>query len=622
MIDLPQPSPLSATAVPGSGYWPQPAEGAGAPPDGRADHEAEKSAKIMLVDSEELSTEMLRAFLEQIGYRNLVSTSRPSEVFDLLNDERPDVLLLDLVLPEASGLEILARMRSDNFLKCIPVIMLTATADAATRLKALELGATDFLAKPVDASELAARLRNTLAVKTYQDKLAYSDVLTGLPNRERFLERLDWTIRFSRRYGTLGAVLHIGLNRFKHVNEALGPGIGDRLLWAVSQRLGDSLRETDIVMRAPDAAQQPLLSRMGGDEFTVLLSQIEKSADAAGVAQKVLASIAAPFDINGHELFATCCIGIALFPSDGTARDTVLNAAGLAMRHAKRECRDSYRFFSKDLNASSHHRLSLETELHKAIERSELELHYQPKVELKTHRLVGAEALVRWRHPQHGMVNPADFIPLAEETGLILPLGQWVLDTACRQIATWQAAGRQVPRISVNVSSHQFRQRTVPHDVQSALSGAQVDARYLCLEITESGIMENARDFILTLDELKASGVALSIDDFGTGYSSLSYLKRFPIDELKIDRSFVSGVERDSNSAAIVTAIIAMAHSLGFEVVAEGVESERELDFLRGLGCEVCQGYLYSRPLPVAGFGALLNTEGLPAMMPAQSAAV
>lgn len=597
-------------------------ETASPPPGGGADRDSTNSAKIMLVDSEELSTEMLRTFLEQVGYRNLVSTSRSSEVFDLLNDERPDVLLLDPVMPEISGFEILSRMQNDNSLRGIPVIILTATADAATRVAALELGATDFLTKPVDSSELVARLRNTLAVKTYQDKLAYSDVLTGLPNRERFLERLDWTIRFSNRYGTPGAVLHIGLDRFKQVNEALGPGIGDRLLRAVSQRLGESVRETDTIALATDEAQQPLLSRMGGDEFTVLLSRIEKSADAARVAQRILAGLAAPFDVGGHELFATCCIGIALFPADGTARDAILNAAGLAMRHAKRERRDSYRFFSKDLNARSHHRLSLETELHKAIERNELEVFYQPKVELKGNRLIGAEALVRWRHPQHGFVSPADFIPLAEETGLILPLGQWVLDTTCRQIAAWMAEGREVPRISVNVSSRQFRQRTLTRHVQTALSGAQVDVRHLCLEITESAIMENAQDFILTLDELKASGVALSIDDFGTGYSSLSYLKRFPIDELKIDRSFVSGVERDRDNAAIVTAIIAMAHGLGFEVVAEGVESALELDFLRRLGCEVCQGYLYSRPLPAAAFGALLIAGGLPEMIPAQAGAI
>jgi diguanylate cyclase (GGDEF)-like protein len=480
----------------------------------------------------------------------------------------------------------------------------------------LKLGATDFLAKPVDSSELVLRLRNTLAAKAYQDQLAYCDGLTGLPNRERFLDRLDWTIRFSKRYGTNGAVLQIGLDRFKQINEALGPGIGDRLLRGVAQRLDESLRDTDVVARATEKESQPLLSRMAGDEFTVLLPALAKGADAGAVAQRILDIVAAPFNIGGHELFVTCCIGIALYPADGTARDSILKAAAVSMRHAKRERRDSYRYFSKELNAQSLDRLSLETELRRAIERGELELFYQPKVDLKSNRLVGAEALVRWRHPQRGMVSPGDFIPLAEETGLIIPLGQWVLNTACQQVRTWEATGRQAPRVSVNVSSHQFRQRVLARDVQAALSGSGIAARHLCLELTESAIMEHAQDNVRTLAALKESGVSLSIDDFGTGYSSLSYLKRFPIDEIKIDRSFVSGVEREKDNAAIVTAIIVMAHSLGLRVVGEGVETPVELEYLQQQGCDECQGFLYSRPLPAADFGALLMAQSLPVLSP------
>ena len=593
-------------------------EAALAVPEAEAERDSNQSAKIMLVDDEEISIEMLQAFLEEVGYTNFVSTSCPSEAFDLLYNERPDVVLLDLVMPQVSGFEILARMQNDKILKRIPVIMLTAAADAVTKLEALKLGATDFLAKPVDSSELVLRLRNTLSAKAYQDQLAYCDGLTGLPNRERFLDRLDWTIRFSKRYGTTGAVLQIGLDRFKQINEALGPGIGDRLLRAVAQRLDESLRDTDVVARTTDQESQPLLSRMAGDEFTVLLPALAKSADAGTVAQRILDIVAAPFNISGHELFVTCCIGIALYPADGTARDSILKAAAVSMRHAKRERRDSYRYFSKELNAQSLDRLSLETELRRAIERGELELFYQPKVDLKSNRLVGAEALVRWRHPQRGMVSPGDFIPLAEESGLIVPLGQWVLNTACQQVRTWEAAGRQPPRVSVNVSSHQFRQRVLARDVQAALSGSGIAARLLCLELTESTIMEHAQDNVRTLMALKDSGVSLSIDDFGTGYSSLSYLKRFPIDEIKIDRSFVSGVERDKDNAAIVTAVIAMAHSLGLRVVAEGVETPLELAYLLQQGCDECQGFLYSRPLPAADFGALLMAQSLPVLSPAK----
>ncbi len=596
----------------------QAVEAALAIPEAEAERESSKSAKIMLVDDEEISVEMLQAFLEEVGYTNFLSTSCASEAFDLLYNERPDVVLLDLVMPQVSGFEILARMQKDKILKRIPVIMLTAAADAVTKLEALKLGATDFLAKPVDSSELVLRLRNTLAAKAYQDQLAYFDGLTGLPNRERFLDRLDWTIRFSKRYGTTGAVLQIGLDRFKQINEALGPGIGDRLLRAVAQRLDESLRDTDVVARTTDQESQPLLSRMAGDEFTVLLPALAKSAEAGSVAQRILDIVAAPFNISGHELFVTCCIGIALYPADGTARDSILKAAAVSMRHAKRERRDSYRYFSKEFNAQSLDRLSLETELRRAIERGELELFYQPKVDLKSNRLVGAEALVRWRHPQRGMVSPGDFIPLAEETGLIIPLGQWVLNTACQQVRTWEAAGRQAPRVSVNVSSHQFRQRVLARNVQAALHGRKIAARHLCLELTESAIMEHAQDNVRTLAALKDSGVALSIDDFGTGYSSLSYLKRFPIDEIKIDRSFVSGVERDKDNAAIVTAVIAMAHSLGLRVVAEGVETAVELAYLLQQGCDECQGFLYSRPLPAADFGALLMAQSLPVLRPAK----
>jgi len=589
-------------------------------PDANDGGASSKAAKIMLVDDEDISIEMLQAFLEDVGYQSFVSTTQSPEAFDLLHNERPDVLLLDLHMPEVNGFEILSRMQADPTLKRIPVIMLTAAADAATKLEALKLGATDFLAKPVDPSELVLRLRNTLAAKAYQDQLAYYDVLTGLSNRERFLDRLDWTIRFSRRYGTAGAVLQIGLDRFKHINEALGPGVGDRVLRAIAQRLDESLRDSDIVARTTAEGLQPLLSRMGGDEFTVLLPGVVKSDVAGAVAQRILDVVAIPLSIGRQELFVTCCIGVALFPADGTARDTVLKAAGVAMRHAKVDRRGSYRFFSRQLNARSRERLSLETDLRRAIERDELALFYQPKVDLKTNRMVGAEALLRWRHPQHGIVGPASFIPLAEDTGLIMPLGTWVLNTACRQLQIWQAAGRKLPRVSINVSSHQFRQRGLVQGIRDALAGAQLDARHLCVEITESAIMDNAQENISTLDEIKSGGVALSVDDFGTGYSSLSYLKRFPIDEMKIDRSLIANVDGDKDNAAIVTAIIAMAHSLHLRVVAEGVERTPELAFLRHLGCDECQGYLYSRPLSARDFAALLLVDQLPLLEPASAA--
>ncbi|HZR01809.1 MAG TPA: diguanylate cyclase, partial [Burkholderiales bacterium] len=417
------------------------------------------TAKIMLVDEEELNIEILQAFLQEVGYANFVSTSEPREAIDLMTNERPDVVLLDLGQSQVCAFDIVSRMQQDSVLKHVPVIMLTAAADASTKLAALKLGVTDFLAKPVDPSELLLRLRNTLTAKAYLDQLAYCDTLTGLANRERFHDRLDWTIRFSRRYGTTGAVLQIGLDRFMQVNDALGPGVGDRLLRAVAMRLERSLRDSDVLAHTASDATSTVLSRIGGDEFTVLLPALATVAGAGEVAQRVLDIVAAPFNIAGIELFVTCCVGIALFPADGTARDTVLKAASIAMRHAKSEGRNRFRFFSKTLNARSLHRLSLEGQLRKALERDELELFYQPKVELESARLVGAEALVRWRHPERGLVSPGEFIALAEESGLIIPLGSWVLRAACSQIREWRDAGHKLPRISVNVSSHQFKQR-------------------------------------------------------------------------------------------------------------------------------------------------------------------
>jgi diguanylate cyclase (GGDEF)-like protein len=570
-----------------------------------------QSARILIADQQELSLELLQAFLAQAGYRHFIATTDSRRVLDLMRDERPDVVLLAAAMPDSSGLDILARVHADKTLRHTPILILTDSVDVDTKLKSLELGAADCLARPVDPSELLLRLRNTLAAKAHLDQYVYQDMLTGLPNRRRFTDQIDWSIRFAKRYGTSGAVLQIGLDRFKQVNEALGPALGDRLLRAVAQRLTGTLRESDVVAREVEQGQA-LLSRMGGDEFMVLLPTLPNADAATVVAQRILEVVSAPFVLSGRELFVTCCVGIAVFPNDGTNRDAILKAASVAMRHAKAQRRDSYRFFSKELNDKSLQRLSMENELRKAIEYGELELHYQPKVDLRSGLLCGAEALVRWRHPQRGVVSPGDFIPLAEESGLIIPLGQWVLRSACRQIREWYGAGLKAPRISINVSSHQVQHRDLARQLQSVLAETGVPASGLCIELTESAIMEQAKETVQVLDTLKAIGVTLSIDDFGTGYSSLSRLKRFPIDEVKIDRSFVTDVERDRDSAAIVTAVVAMGHSLDLRVVAEGVETRGQLDFLVRKGCDECQGYLFRRPLPAGDFGRLLKPDEFP----------
>ena len=572
-------------------------------------------AKIVIVDDEPLNVESLEAFLVAAGYANVVSTSDARGVQDLLFNEQPDVVLLDPVMPPQDGFDILAWMRTEKTLRHVPVIILTSAADAGTKLRALELGATDFLAKPVDASELALRLRNTLVAKIYHDRLAYFDSLTGLPNRERYLDCVDWALRYAKRYGTVGAVLQVGVDRFKQINEALGPAIGDHLLRAVALRLQQCVRETDFIARAGVRSAETVVSRLGGDEFTVLLPVMARPENAAIVAQRILDMSAAPFRAGSREVFITCRIGIAVFPTDGLTRDTILRDAGVAMRHAKLSG-DGYKFYSKDLNAKSLHGLSLEGELRRGIEREELRLYYQPKVDLRTGLLCGAEALVRWLHPTRGLVNPEDFVPIAEETGLIIGLGDWVLAAACGQLKAWRAHGLAPSRIAVNLSSLQFRQRRLAQTVRDALANAGVEPGDLIVELTESAIMDGGPENNVVLNELKAIGVGLSIDDFGTGYSSLSNLKRFPLDEIKIDRTFLADVTSDRDNAGIAIAIIGMGHSLGLRVVAEGVETAEQLAFVRAQDCDEAQGFLFGRPMPAEEFGALLQTRGLPPCPP------
>jgi diguanylate cyclase (GGDEF)-like protein len=399
-------------------------------------------------------------------------------------------------------------------------------------------------------------------------------------------------------------VLQVGLDEFKRVNEALGPGVGDAMLQEVAQRLEQCLRTTDTVGRIEEEGPRPSLSRLSGDEFTLLLPAIRKSDDATIVAQRVLDAIAAPFHLGGHELTITCSVGIAVFPDDGTERDTIVKNAAAAMAHAKERGKNKSEFYSSELNARALQKLSLAGELRKALERDELVLFYQPKVDMKTGLVTGAEALVRWQHPERGLVFPNDFIPLAEENGLIVPLGECVMRVACRQSKAWAASSDRVPRIAVNVSSHQFRQGNLVEVIGGILAETGAEPRYLTVELTEGVIMENAEANIETLHRLKEMGVKLSIDDFGTGYSSLSYLTRFPLDELKIDRSFVMQIKEAGDRSAIMTAIIAMAHSLGLTVVAEGIETEPQLAFLTAQGCDEYQGYIKSKPVPADVFTA------------------
>jgi diguanylate cyclase (GGDEF)-like protein/PAS domain S-box-containing protein len=441
--------------------------------------------------------------------------------------------------------------------------------------------------------------------------LAYSDSLTKLPNRQAFKEQVNRAIKVAKRHQRIGAVLYLDLDEFKRINDTLGHDIGDMLLINVTSRLVGQLRETDLVGRNYDSeVENRNIARLGGDEFTVLLEDIQRPEVAALVAKRVQDAIARSYNLNGHEVYVTPSIGIAIFPRDGQDVDELLKNADTAMYHAKAVGKNNFQFYSEQMNVLATTRLKLEGKLRKALACNEMQLYYQPQIDLATGDIVSAEALLRWKEPELGMISPTEFIPIAEETGMIIELGEWVLNEACRQNKTWQDAGYNPIRIAVNLSSMQFIQRDLSLKVAKALKNSRLNPRYLELEITESIIMRNVNETITTLNDFKDMGIRISVDDFGTGYSSLNYLKRFPLDNLKVDRTFVKDIPDNEDDVTITSAIIALAQSLGLGVVAEGVETESQLAFLEDSGCEMAQGYHFSKPLPADQFLTMLRQQG------------
>ena len=442
--------------------------------------------------------------------------------------------------------------------------------------------------------------------------VAYHDDLTGLPNRTMFGEYLNHVLADARRHNKQFALLFIDIDDFKRVNDTLGHHAGDQLLLKVTERLSRCLRQTDYVARIDSiSAPDEILARLGGDEFVILVPDISGSHASSTLANRLLTMLADPFSIEGHEFYISASIRITLFPMDGQDAETLTKNADIAMYHAKQQGKNDYQFYLQSMNVLAHERLALENKLRKALTNDELSLFYQPQVDTKSGEIVGLEALIRWQNPDEGCIPPGVFIPVAEETGLILGIGEWVINEACRQLRAWRQAGLPSIPVSVNISGKQFGKQDLPHIISTALLRNKLDPGLLEVEITESAIMDSPDRAVKDLLAIKALGITIALDDFGTGYSSFSYLHRFPIDTLKIDRSFIETIGTTQESSELVAAIIAMAHMLKLRVVAEGIETEEQLSVLADRDCDVIQGFLFQAPVPAPQVPALLQRRSL-----------
>jgi diguanylate cyclase (GGDEF)-like protein/PAS domain S-box-containing protein len=673
---------------------------------------------ILLVDDMPTNLHVLAAALKA-HYRIKTATSGVDALALAARGDKPQLILLDVMMPGMSGIEVLRHLREDLDTRDIPVIFVSADVSEQSQLNGLDLGAEDYLTKPVVASVLQARVRNLLQRKRAETQLrlaahvfqhsgeailitdsnnriieinpsftrltgytledvagqnprmlssgrttpeeyqamwraiherdfwqgemwdrnkdgsvypklltitvvrnlhgdidfhiasfadiseqkaaeeriryvAHHDPLTGLPNRLHLHIVLEQAIATARRESGEIALMFIDLDRFKIINDTLGHNIGDGLLVEVARRLKSSVRDSDLV------------ARLGGDEFVVVLTGERLSHAAATVAEKILTSFAQACQVEVHSLHTSPSIGISLYPQDGDSIEALMKYADTAMYHAKEAGRDQFHFYAEAMNRHTREQLALENSLHNALARDEFVMYYQPQANVLTGRLVGAEALIRWRHPERGLVMPDEFIPMAEENGLILPIGEWVLRQVCRQIRLWREAGVPVVTIAVNLSARQFRQDNLAEHILDIVAASGVAPSDLELEITESTAMEQADMTVAQCQALRAAGFGIAIDDFGTGYSSLSYLRRFPVDRLKIDRSFVLDIADDPNDAAITQAVIHMASSLGLKVVAEGVETDLQQQFLQERGCDFLQGYWFGKPMDAEAFAAFV----------------
>ncbi|HET6419046.1 MAG TPA: EAL domain-containing protein [Geobacteraceae bacterium] len=533
----------------------------------------------------------------------LVLAENGREGLDLYTELRPDLILTDIQMPVMDGIEMARRIKALD--KGARIILITAFGDVDSLVESINLGINYYVMKPIKTEKLTGAIEQSLndilmerqlrRQNEYILQIAYYDPLTGLPNRQLFKEILNQSLAHAQRHKRLLAVLFLDLDRFKVINDTLGHAVGDQLLQAVALRLKQCCRR-----------DEDMVSRRGGDEFIVLLPDLDSVQEAVNVARKIIDSFALAFVIPGHELFIGTCIGISLFPNDGADGETLIKNADMAMYCAKEQGRNRFHLYNPSMDEQAAWRHDMENSLRTAQQRGEFFLNYQPEVNVRTGRIFSAEALLRWQHPELGLLLPKQFIRLAEETGLVITLGEWVLRTACAQNKAWQAARYPHQRVAVNLSPRQVQSDNLVEMVESVLRETRLAPRWLELEVTEEMLLQDMERVIRTLRRLSDLGVHISIDDFGTGYSSLSYIKKLPIHTLKIDQSFVSDITVNPDDSAIARAIITMARSLRLNVIAEGVEDEEQLRFLYNLNCSKMQGHYFSLPIPPEKFSPFI----------------
>jgi len=565
-----------------------------------------KNAKIMIIDDEPINIEVVKAFLEDEKYCNFVAVNESTQAMKLIEAQRPDLLLLDLIMPEVTGFDILSKVRAHPKHKHLPIIILTAATDAQNKLKALELGANDFLAKPLDQSELSLRVRNNLAAKAYQDQLLYYDGQTKLPNQHLLLEDLAWAIKNAKRYKEQLGLLSIEIDNFDKVKDKIGLSAGDEILRLVAHRIQKLIRRIEILDRfAGDKSTKLALYHVGNNGFCLLIERLPAAEHAALFAKQTVKTLRSPIQIRGGDFYVTASIGIATVPPESDDSFELLRLASRARDYAKDKGGDCFQFSSRAIDTIYKARLSLKHKLRKALEKNEFVLYYQPKVEIKTGVVRGVETLLRW-NSEDGLVSPGELIPLAEEMGLIVPIGEWVLCEACEQLKKWHQSTRFPTRMAVNFSASQFADPNFLSMIKRIISSSGINPRFLTFELSESVLLTDITEKIGRLKSLKDMGLGLSLNDFGTGYSSLGNLSMLPLDELKINRTFIRKVSSTTSGRAIVAAIVFLARSFKLSTVAVGIEKKEELEFVKKVNCDQYQGSLFSPPVPGAEIPGLL----------------